>query len=76
MHERKLIQIENEANYYTFHISPTSTGNASTSSDSLFYNNGVKFSTIDVKHDNLGGGYNCSGTYELGFYYLSIVENN
>ena len=66
-----LIQIENEANYYTLHISSPSAGNASTlASNSFPYNNGMKFSTIDVSHDNLSAG-NCSGRYELGFVFQS-----
>ncbi len=64
------IQIENEANYYTSHISSPSIGNASDPGGDHFFNyhNGLKFSTIDVSHDYGGSGAgNCSGDFGLGF---------
>jgi hypothetical protein len=69
LHESNdLIQIDNEANYYTLHISSSSTGNATVDPfHSIFYSNRLKFSTIDVSNDYHSS--NCSGTHELGFVF-------
>jgi hypothetical protein len=44
-----------------------SEGNTSTTSSSIYYNNGRPFSTIDVNHEEYGGAYHCSTNFELGF---------
>uniref|UniRef100_A0A914V1H5 Fibrinogen C-terminal domain-containing protein n=1 Tax=Plectus sambesii TaxID=2011161 RepID=A0A914V1H5_9BILA len=59
--------IDNEANFYTLHLSPPVTGNASTDLRSgIYFSNGFAFSTPDAEHGS--SGY-CISKYQWGGWW-------
>uniref|UniRef100_A0A914VE10 Uncharacterized protein n=1 Tax=Plectus sambesii TaxID=2011161 RepID=A0A914VE10_9BILA len=61
--------IDNEANFYTLHISSSYTGNATTApSESMNYINNYPFSTIDANH---GPNPNCVSARQMGGWWLA-----
>ncbi|KAI2647292.1 Microfibril-associated glycoprotein 4 [Labeo rohita] len=63
--------VDSEAHGYKLHVSSFVDGGAG---DSLYYHNGMKFSTFDKDEDNSGG--NCAMKYQGGFWYNKCYYTN